>query len=159
MDFRRVLLALAAPVLVACQQPTQSPQTAAEEPLDPFVVMIGAERWGVIIDRALEGVREAPYANAALEADMYRADRALKSAAAKLIELRNEACVKGLVAGAGCTLGEWPAWTREAPTGSTPIDEIQRRSDWLSEQMAPFTSAGCEAGRKATGDELFCSVE
>jgi hypothetical protein len=73
--------------------------------------------------------------------------------------LRNEACVKGLVIGAGCNLGDWPAWTREPPTDKTPIEEIQRRSDWLSGQMDPFTSVGCEAGRKATGDDLFCSVE
>jgi hypothetical protein len=67
--------------------------------------------------------------------------------------------VKALVTGAACNLGEWPGWTREPPTDKTPIEEIQRRSDWLSGQMDRFTSVGCEAGRKATGDELFCSVE
>ncbi len=152
-----VVLALAA--LAACQQP-QPTEVAQVEPLDPFVVMIGAERWGVIIDRAREGVRQAPGPDDAyLENEMYRADVALKSGAASLIELRNEACAKQLVIGDACELHDWPVWTREPPTDKTPIEEIQRRSDWLSQQMDPFTGAGCEAGRKATGDDLFCSVE
>jgi hypothetical protein len=156
-----LLTVLAAATLLACQQPSQ-PQSAAgpAEPLDPFVVMIGAERWGVIIDRALEGVRESPGSGASnVENEMYRADVALKSGAANLIELRNEACAKGLVAGAGCELNAWPAWVLEPPTDKTPIEEIDRRSEWLSGEMDRFTSAGCEAGRTATGDRQFCDVE
>jgi hypothetical protein len=160
-----MLAKLAAPIvavcaLMACQQPQQPVDTARTEPLDPFVVMVDAERWGVIIDKAREGVREAPGPSETyFDNEMYRADTSLKSSAAELIALRNEACVKGLVTGAACNLGDWPAWTREPPTDRTPIKEIQRRSDWLSRQMDPFTAAGCEAGRKATGDDLFCSVE
>ena len=60
---------------------------------------------------------------------------------------------------AACNLPEWPAWTLEPPTGDTPLVEIDRRSGWLDTVMAPFTDAGCEAGRKATNDEMFCSVE
>jgi hypothetical protein len=154
-----VVLVVASATLVACQQPVPADQAQAE-PLDPFVVMIDAERWGVIIDKARQGVREAPGpTDAYFENEMYRADASLKSSAASLIELRNEACVKALVTGPACNLGEWPAWTHEPPTDKTPIDEIQRRSDWLSGQMEAFTSAGCDAGRKATGDDLFCSVE
>ena len=153
---------LAAVLLAACQQQPAPPppEIAGAAPLDPFVVMVDAERWGVIIDKAREGVREAPGpTDAYFENEMFRADASLKSSAASLIELRNEACVKGLMTGAACNLGDWPAWTREPPTDKTPIEEIQRRSDWLSAQMDPFTSVGCEAGRKATGDDLFCSVE
>ena len=138
----------------------QAPTTTPGEPLDPFVVLIGAERWGVIIDKALDGVREAKVPTDGVgEGDMFRADRALKSGAARLIELRNQVCGQGLVVGDACTLKDWPAWTLEPPTDKTPIEEIQRRSDWLSAAMDPFTSAGCEAGRKATKDDLFCSVE
>lgn len=157
------------------QTPTQTPtpeQQAAAPPaaelqqgntpiedLDPFVVMIGAERWTVILDRALEGVIQAPNSTTPAQSDLYRADAALKRGAAMVIELRNWVCGKGLVAGADCNLPEWPAWTRELPTGDTPIGEIDRRSAWLDQVMSPFTSAACEAGRKASGDELFCSVE
>jgi hypothetical protein len=166
----RILLAVAALTLAACQ-PQQQQQAAAPpaepaapaqpaEKLDPFVVMVDAERWGVIIDKAREGVREAPdRADANSGSEMFRADAALKSSAASLLELRNAACAKGLVTGAACDLKDWPAWTREAPTASTPIEEIDRRSQWLGETMQPFTDVGCEAGRKATKDDLFCSVE
>ncbi|MDP3493751.1 MAG: hypothetical protein Q8R82_11585 [Hyphomonadaceae bacterium] len=130
------------------------------EDLDPFIVMIGAERWTVILEKALEGAREAPQGpRAAEETDLYRADSALKSGAAMVIELRNRVCRKGLVSGEACTLPEWPAWTHEPPTGDTPIEEIDRRSGWLDTVMAPFTAAGCEAGRKAMSDDMFCSVE
>ena len=51
--------------------------------------MVDAERWGVIIDKAMEGAREADVPSAGVdESDMFRADRALKSGAARLIERR-----------------------------------------------------------------------
>ncbi len=148
-------------MLLGCQPPAPTRGAdRSEEPLDPFVVMIGAERWGVIIDRALEGVRAAPNPDDSyLDNETSRANVALKSAAANLIQLRNEACVKGLVRASDCELQAWPAWTREPPDASTPIEEIERRSQWLGAEMERFTAAGCEAGRIATGDELFCSVE
>lgn len=174
--FAKVAIAtLLCSALIACSpqtpaapvQEAATPQPAAEqqgntppEDLDPFVVMIGAERWTVILDKALEGAREAPDASAvANETDLYRADAALKRGAAMVVQLRNQVCGKGLVTGAACNLPEWPAWTLEPPTGDTPIAEIDRRSGWLDTVMAPFTEAGCEAGRKATNDEMFCSVE
>ena len=144
----------AAPPAAANLQDAIAPQ----EELDPFIVMIGAERWTVILDRAIEGAIQAPDA-AVEQTELYRADAALKRGAAMVIELRNCVCGKGLVTGADCVLPEWPAWTRELPTGDTPIDEIDRRSAWLDEVMTPFSGPACEAGRKASGDELFCSVE
>jgi hypothetical protein len=81
----------------------------------PFVVMIGAERWTVILDKALEGAIEAPSAVPDIsDSDLYRTDAALKSGAAMLIELRNRICSRGLLTGDACTLPEFPAWTREA---------------------------------------------
>lgn len=157
----RIAIAFATLALAACQtQGIASAPAQPAEPLDPFVVMIGAERWGVIIDRAAEGAGQAPgLPDAILENEMYRADVALKSGAARLIELRNDVCARRLLTGVACNLPDWPAWTREPPTDKTPIDEIERRSQWLGEVMQPFTEAGCEAGRRASNDDLFCSVE
>ena len=138
--------------------PPEQGNTPAED-LDPFVVMIGAERWTVILDRANDGAIEAPDPAGEDRSDLYRADAALKQGAAQVIELRNRVCGKGLVTGEACNLPDWPAWTRDLPTADTPIEEIDRRSAWLSEVMSPFTDAGCEAGRAATKDEMFCSVE
>lgn len=150
----------AAPDQQTQASPVAEPQRGNTPPedLDPFVVMIGAERWTVILEKAIDGAIQAPDA-VAEQTELYRADAALKRGAAMVIELRNWVCGKGLVTGAQCTLPEWPAWTREVPTGDTPMDEIDRRSAWLSEVMDPFTGPACEAGRTASGDELFCSVE
>lgn len=158
---QRFAMAVAAFLLASCQTPAPQTPTASDEPIDPFVMMIGAERWGVIIDKAAEGVREAPDPgyDARAEDELFRADAALKSGAARLIDLRNAACVKGLVTGDACELRNWPAWTMEPPKPGTPIAVIQQRSDWLSAEMDRFTTAGCDAGRKATNDDMFCSVE
>lgn len=153
----------AAFTLSACQQApapeVQLGNTPAED-LDPFVVMIGAERWTVLLEHALNGAREAPEGPAAAGYDdLYRTDSALKRGAAMVIELRNSVCSKQLVTGADCTLPDWPAWTLEPPNGNTPLTELDRRSGWLDLVMAPFVEAGCEAGRKASGERMFCSVE
>jgi hypothetical protein len=176
VDLKPVVAGMFAAVLAACSPqpagapaadaPPASPLPAAQagntppEHLDPFVVMIGAERWTVLLDRALEGAREAPEPiSAAEEGELYRADAALKNGAAMLIELRNRVCRKGLLEADACTLPDFPAWTREPPTGATPIEEIDRRSGWLDTVMGPYVGAGCDAGRKALQDDMFCSVE
>lgn len=142
--------------------PAQQLGNTPPEDLDPFVVMIGAERWTVILGRAMEGAIEAPSMDAAAahaDSDLYRTDAALKSGAAMVIELRNMVCARGLLTGDACKLPEFPAWTREPPNGTTSLEVLDQRSAWLSEVMDPFTTAGCEAGRKATSDDMFCSVE
>ncbi len=167
-------VALAALALAGCQKPATpapeavaptTPQSAAQPAtgatqLDPFVVMVDAERWGVIIDRAMDGVRDAPDADPSLsENDLLRSDVAVKTGAAELLRLRNRICAKGLLAGDACVIRDWPAWASEPPSAATPIEEIERRSAWLGEAMSVFTDIGCAAGRNATKDEMFCSVE
>jgi hypothetical protein len=172
----RLITGVAAVILLAAcggEAPAPEPQQQAEAPaprpepqqgntpaedLDPFIVMIGAERWTVLLERAIDGAIQAP-GPAEDVGDLYRADAATKLGAAQVIELRNRVCTKGLVTGDACTLPDWPAWTRDMPTGATPIEEIDRRSGWLDEVMAPYVAAACEAGRMASADELFCSVE
>jgi len=150
----------AAPIETASPTPAPSPATMANgEPLDPFLVMVGAERWGVIIDKAHEGAIEAPEDVALSEDQVLRADMAVKDGAAALLELRNRICGKGLMKGDACIIKDWPAWASEPPTSATPLAEIERRSDWLSLAMSPFTDLGCAEGRKASKDEMFCSVE
>ncbi|HVY87792.1 MAG TPA: hypothetical protein VG942_02935 [Hyphomonadaceae bacterium] len=162
MSTKLATIALTALAFAACGEkaPAASGASGSKEPLDPFVVSIDAQRWGVIVDRAMEGAKEAPYADdKVLENQLFNADVALKSAAANLVQLRNEVCAKGLVTGEACTLKDFPAWTREPPSATTSVEEIEKRSHWLSSQLDPFTHAGCEAGKKATNNEQFCSVE
>ena len=173
MSVRALVAAgFAAALLGACERPQVPPPVESSEapapsapqepvePLDPFVVMIGAERWGVLIDKAYQGAIEAPYANNALnDDDRLRTDRAVKSGAAELIKLRNMICAKGLLSGADCELGSWPAWVMEQPVGDLSWEELDARSEWLSIQMDRFTAVGCEAGRTASGDRQFCDVE
>ena len=166
----RILLASAVLMLAACQpqqraaqqQPAATPPAepaAPSEPLDPFVVSIDAQRWSIIIDKALDGTRQASGADALYDNELFRADVALKSGAANLIELRNEICGKGLLTGDACKLSDFPAWTREPPALDVTVQQTDARSQRLSTASDPFTSVGCEAGRKATKDDLFCSVE
>lgn len=173
MAARFAVSAFAALMFVACQPQQQAAQTPAEpaapvqvaepatpaEPLDPFVVSIDAQRWSILIDKGIDGVRETSGSDALYEDQLFRADVALKSGAANLIELRNEICGKGLLTGDACKLPDFPAWTREPPQVGVTVQQIDERSQWLSKASDPFTALGCEAGRKATKDDLFCSVE
>jgi hypothetical protein len=162
MTTKLAMALLAGLALGACGNGQQAASGAfgSKEALDPFVVSIDAQRWGVIIDRAMEGAKEAPYVDdKILDNQLFNADVALKSAAANLVQLRNEVCAKGLVTGDACTLKDFPAWTREPPSARTPVEEIEKRGQWLSTQLDPFAHAGCEAGKKATNNDQFCSVE
>lgn len=151
------LICLLSAGLAACQTSTRAAQ---EEPLDPFTVAIGATRWGVIIDHARDGVIESGAGEAGLaDDDILRADAALKSGAANLIILRNDVCRRGLLTGSDCRFSGWPAWTQEPPTALTSLKVLDQRSQWLGAAMQRFTEAGCDAGRRATGNDLYCSVE
>ena len=140
--------------LGACQTTGGAPE--AERP-NAFAVTIDAERLGVIIDHATDGAQAVDVDDD--ENATARADVALKSAAVRLIVLRNEVCRRRLLKGADCVLASWPAWTLEPPSNTTPIETIQRRTEWLSATMDRFTAAGCKAGVASSKDEQFCSVE
>jgi hypothetical protein len=163
----RALACLPVLALIAAFQPppassVQAPPVVEEaDPIEPFIVMIGAERWGVLIDKAMTAVRERPLSDRREPdaAELYRADRATKDGAAALLMLRNEICGTGLLDEAQCQLTDWPAWTSEPPTASTPIAVIQQRSDWLGLTMQPFVDAGCDLGRRTSGDRQYCDVE
>jgi hypothetical protein len=159
---RLMLLAavsLSACGLAACQQMTLQEQARSHAEPDPMVLMIETGRHGVLIDRALEGVREHAQGDdqQLAENENLRADRAVKDGAVALIGLRNEICGRGLLKGADCNIS-LPSWASEPPTDRTSLKVIQQRSDWLDTAMSKFVELGCEAGRKAT-DYQFCSVE
>lgn len=143
------------------QQAEQTPVPPVAEPqpeIDLFTLAIEAGRWSVIIDQARNGVREAPF-NDRDEDLTLRIDESLKSGAAELLLLRNQACRKGLATGQTCVLPDWPAWTIEPPTAGTDPAILQQRSEWLGAAVSELSGIGCEAGRTATGDERFCAVE
>lgn len=168
MSVRSAVFAFALAALAACQQAPRpqtpglqaSPPTSSDEPPDPFVVMISAERWTVLLDKALEGTQQAPEPSAGIaETDQARADRATKDGAAMLLRLRNALCAKGMLRGDDCLIRNWPAWASEPPNPDTPLAVIDARSSWLGEAMQAFVGKGCEAGEAAFMDDMFCSVE
>lgn len=156
----RTWVALFGLVLAACQQaPQPQGQATPAERLDPFIIMIDAERWGVLIDRAMEAVHEhVPFTEDTLENEVLRADRATKDGAIALLALRNEICGRGLIPAADCAL-DVPAWVHEAPTAATPLAVIDDRSQWLGTAMDKYVAYGCEQGRVRTGEDMYCSVE
>ena len=138
--------------------PQQPPSTVEREDIDPFTLAIETGRWRVIVDRAREGVRNAP-SDDRDEDNTLRIDRQLKSGALELLLLRNDACANGLASARICTFIDWPEWTLEPPRAGTDLVTLQRRSEWLGAAIGDLSSIGCDAGRTATGDERFCAVE
>lgn len=161
-----VTASLALAMLAACQtapareaEQTPAPPAAEQQPeIDLFTLAIEAGRWSVIVDQARNGVREAPFDDRDEDLTL-RIDESLKSGAAELLLLRNEACRKGLATGNDCVLANWPGWINEPPTSGTDPAILQQRSEWLGAALSELSGIGCDAGRAATGDERFCAVE
>ncbi|MCG8440346.1 MAG: hypothetical protein MI723_00915 [Caulobacterales bacterium] len=133
-------------------------QTAAQEEAAPdlWALVIESERWGVLMDRAMDGIADAP---AVEESDAARADAALRDGALQLFALRRRACAAGLVDADECGALAAPDWLG-APLEPPPSPaEIAGRSEWLGAAAQPFIAAGCAAGEARTGDAMFCAVE
>ncbi len=125
--------------------------------IDPFSLVIEAERWGVMIDNARNGfaVSERLLPSTG-ETDLERIDKALRSGALELIRLRDEACRAG---SSECVRIELPDWVFDPPDKVTTLDEYALRSVWLGEAANRLVASGCDAGRTATSEEMFCAVE
>ena len=156
----------AAPALpAAAASPTASPSQQASatpaEPLDPLMVAIDAERWNVLLDRGIDATREGDGGKATPldENDTLRADLAVHDAVAKLLLLRNALCARGLAKDKTCTLPAMPAWITEPPSASTPLQEIDKRIQWVGATMSDLQEIGCEHGRAVSKDQQYCYVE
>ncbi len=154
-------LALAA-ALAACAGGPPGAAAAGPEEADDFGLMIEAERYGVIIDRATEGAIEGQPATTLEEpSELERATRALHRAAHHLYALRAITCGSGLAGSQDCGPLPPPDWLGEPAGTVADAAEIRRRIDWLAEAMSPFVAAGCDAGQSRREEELphYCSVE
>lgn len=160
-------MSLAAGILAACAHASEpavaaSPERTLEPSFDDvFNLVIETERWGVMIDNALSGGIAAAMAEAGeARGEIYRVDYALRSGARQLIALRDSLCIDRISPEATCQPIELPDWVGAAPdVEGTSFAEYQARSQWLGEAIQPFVAAGCEAGRDATTDDMFCAVE
>lgn len=139
----------------------QAELTAAAEAErnDPFILMISAERYVVLLGLAQDGAGAPPY-----EPDMdemERATRATLEAARELYRLRASLCGTAAIAPEACGPLPPPDWLGASPLEIADADEINRRLDWLGEVMWPFVDAGCAAGDAGQGEDEppFCSVE
>lgn len=161
--------------LAAC---ASAPEVASEDIVDltpqedPWALALEAERYSVLLGLAKEGVIEANFAREDRYADdlSERARRALHEGARELYDIRERACATGLVGVEDCGELAPPAWLGEPADARVDGGELRRRIDWLTEAMAPFVAAGCDAGEAArladpeAGPDAdsgphYCSVE
>ena len=156
------LLALAASACAAApsQAPPPVPAGEAGEPIDAFDLAIAAGRWSVLIERSREGLYRRPFDPAAPdEDDRLRIDASLKTSALAMLALRAELCRFGEGGPEPCAPLTVPGWVVEPPSAGLSLEELEARNDWVGEQTFRFIGAGCEIGRRESGDDLFCSVE
>jgi hypothetical protein len=141
---------------------TDAQRAAEAERNDPFITMISAERYSILISLAREGSIEAPPAMALVEAtELERAHKATLYAAHEIYQLRARVCETGLVGPDACGPLPPPAWMGDAVGAVPDVAEINRRIDWLTSVMWPFVEAGCDAGRSRQGPDEpdYCAVE
>ncbi len=162
--------ALAAPAsLLNAQEPAPEEAAPAEAPVvetietDPFNLAIAAGRYGVLLDRAREGLMIGPPAMALDEDPDPWADAAARTrrAAIDFLMLRQQACDYRVVASEHCEGFEAPAWLGEAPDATPDAEELNARLTWLTDRIWPFIEAGCDAGQSRQDGESpsFCAVE
>ncbi len=125
--------------------------------LDPLTVVIGAERWGVMIWNA-QNAMELKHAEIS-EDELMRIDTALRAGVRDLLQLRDDLCNANEHPMQTCVNIDLPAWVMKPPNRVTSLDEYQSRSDWLGEIAGKFVQIGCEAGREVSDDEYLCAVE
>ncbi|MFC7291083.1 hypothetical protein [Hirschia litorea] len=125
--------------------------------LDPLTVVIGAERWGVMISNA-QNAMELKHTEIS-EDELMRIDTALRSGVRDLLQLRDDLCNANEQPMQTCVNIDLPAWVMKPPNRVTSLDEYQSRSEWLGEVAGKFVQIGCEAGREVSDDEYLCAVE
>lgn len=167
--------ALAAPASLLNAQEPEAEAPVAEAPApdepadagpidtDPFNLAISAGRYGVLLDRAMEGLIIGPPAMTLDEDPDPWADAAARTrrAVISFLILRERACEYRVVAPEHCEAFEAPAWLGEAPDATPDAVEINARLTWLTDRIWPFIEAGCDAGQSRQDDEFpnFCAVE
>ena len=139
-----------------------TPAIVSEPSFDEvFNLVIETERHSVMIGNAMHGVSVNMMDDRLDDgAEIYRVDHALRSGVRDLIALRDALCIQRIEPDTTCHSIQIPAWVMSPPdVEGTSLAEYQARSEWLSEIMQPYISAGCDVGRNATGEEMFCAVE
>lgn len=170
-------------MLAACGQgqevdvPVENETPAVSEPkqtyttqIDPFYLMIEAERWQVMIENASsvfyaenEGLR--PSDNNVVhrlsrteEGFEYhvRADSALRNGVTGFVHLRRSYCEKENDS-ENCFPFELPEWMASETSPNLDLSTLQMRSDWLGETIQPLVDAICSNPSGDWRDE--CKVE
>ncbi len=144
-----------------------SPEEVFEADLDPWNLTISAERYGVLLNRAIEGVIIGPPARTLPEVTdqslLQRAGWATRDAAFSLYQLQKMTCEHGLVGVDDCLHIEAPDWLDDSPTSIPTPEEIHLRIRWLVDHLGPHLEAGCDAGQSRNtepdGWPHFCSTE
>jgi hypothetical protein len=136
-------------------------EAAYDERNDPFTVMIYAERYSILVSRALEGARGAPVPYDENRSEVQRAREAVLETAHDLYVLRDRVCAAGLVAAEECGPLPPPDWFGVGADDDADLAEVNRRIEWLEEVIGPFMNAGCRAGEALQDEDepYFCAVE
>lgn len=152
---------LAAALLGLCATAWAKPDVPEDE--DPFILQVDIGRQAVFIERALNALGdELPIVRADGPEDPQRADalwRSLRETGREGAILKALYCARRLVPAADCRRARPPAWISADPEPLPSLPALRAHLDELVVFIDPFVRRGCELGRRARKDELYCSVE
>lgn len=153
MRIHRGSLILLAAISTAALSGEPSPEDGAD--LDEMGIHLG--QLAARLTRATEATYQLASRNSA-DCATRGLDIGIKETAIELslfVRLLQDTRVAGIEAPKQLKL---PAWVFEPP-GCPTVKEIERRSDWLDEQLMAATDPVCAKAAEKTGNRLICSVE
>ena len=125
---------------------------------DPGEMGIRAGRLDYLLERATEASYQLTRSDHAGGCATRDWDASTKITALRLRLFESEMYAARLAGLNSSKQIKWPPWVFEPP-GCPTVREIDRRIDWLEQQVVSATDPVCAKAAEKTGDTLICSVE
>jgi hypothetical protein len=160
----RKFLALAFSVmaLAACKPPGQSGQAPGAR-IDPHALQIEIGRYGAMLHQTGELTSTQVGAPDASAEDAKELARGLREAVWTYNIQRSRLCARNLFVETSCGPAFEPVWISEPPNARPTPEQLQTRSQEVSQVVQPFWNAICDDARHRTQDagqrRMVCAIE
>ncbi|MBI3437690.1 MAG: hypothetical protein HY054_03380 [Proteobacteria bacterium] len=155
-------LIVSALALAACKPPGQN-QPAPGAHIDPHALQIEIGRYGVMLHQT--GVLTSTQLGApdASAEDAKELARGLREAVWTYNIQRSQLCARNLFTETSCGPAFEPVWISEPPNARPTPEQLQSRSQEVSQTVQPFWNTICADARRRTQDHqqqrLICAIE
>jgi hypothetical protein len=160
MRVSAILLAL---IVAACGQPAEKTETPEMAAPDPFTLNIEIGRYGVMLSHVHALTADRPGSAESEVTDPSELARHLRETVWEYNLERSQLCARGLFTDVACGPAYEPVWIAEPADAEPTLQEIQSRSNDVSQEVMRLWNAVCEDARSRETDEqarqYVCAIE